>query len=155
MEQSPLFVKNMGWSACINMVCLCRWPVRFRRTTWFCAPVGTGLVPVRGLDGRVAALRAGQPQGLSLHRIRPMQPPFSCYVGTGFIPVRIKPGSRADQRSLATQPKAACSTPTPYLKRGVSQNSRACRHALPLLPLLPESRAIFLLFVGTVRLRRT
>ncbi len=41
-------------------------------------PVGTGLVPVRG-----------HPQGASLHRIRPMQPPFSCYVGTGFIPVRI------------------------------------------------------------------
>ena len=32
MGQSPLFVNNMGWTTCIDMVCLRTWTIRLRRT---------------------------------------------------------------------------------------------------------------------------
>ena len=34
-------------------------------------PVGTGFIPVHRLGGRVAALKAGHPQGASLHNKSP------------------------------------------------------------------------------------
>ena len=39
-------------------------------------------------------------------------------------------------------------TPTPYPERVVPKNRGACRHVLPVLPLLPEWRAFFLILSG-------
>ena len=107
--QTSLFANNMGWMIRGDMDCLCRWPVRLRRTTWFCARVGT-----------VRLRRNPCPWAGRLNRV--------C---GGGLPLS-----------------------TPYPERVISKDRRPCRHALPVLPLLPEWGAIFLLDVGTVRLRR-
>ena len=74
MGQSPLFVSNVGWTIRGDMDCL--------RTK------GSRVRPrPRHRLADLNVLKAGHPQGASLHKIRPMQPSFSCYVGTGFTPV--------------------------------------------------------------------